>query len=161
MELKKHKKADKMKWIVTTILIGVLSVGLIAVGVKVSNNEKTKTIDSSAWTYEIGAIDDNGDYLRDTSSTVMKDFVTTDGLKIDIQDDATVKYSVHFYNEDKEFIGTMENITEDFEFSALPTDSEFVNAEFVKVEVTPTNDAEVSFFEINSYVGQLSITVNK
>ena len=161
MELKKHAKTDKIKWIFTTGLIAILSIGLIAVGVKVSNNEKTKTIDSSAWTYEIGAIDSNGDYLRDTSSTVMKDFVTTDGLKIDIQDDATVKYSVHFYNEDQEYLGTMENITEDFEFSALPTDSEFVNAEFVKVEVTPTNDAEVSFFEINSYVGQLSIVVNK
>ena len=159
MELKKHKKADKIKWIVTTILIGVLSVGLIAVGVKVSNNEKTKTIDSSAWTYEIGAIDENGDYLRDTSSTVMKDFITTDGLKIDIQDDATVKYSVHFYNEDQEYISSMENLTEDFDGTAENAIPE--GAEFVKVEVTPNNDAEVSFFEINSYVGQLSITVNK
>lgn len=159
MELKKHKKADKIKWIVTTILIGVLSVGLIAVGVKVSNNEKTKTIDSSAWTYEIGAIDENGDYLRDTSSTVMKDFITTDGLKIDIQDDATVTYSIHFYNEDQEYISSMENLTEDFDGTAENAIPE--GAEFVKVEVTPNNDAEVSFFEINSYVGQLSITVNK
>ncbi len=161
MELKKHAKTDKIKWIITTGLIAILSVGLIAVGVKVSNNEKTKTIDSSAWTYEIGAIDSNGDYLRDTSSTVMKDFITTDGLKIAIKDDATITYSVHFYNEDQEYIGSSDVLTEDLEFSALPTDSEFANAKYVKVEVTPTNDAEVSFFEINGYVGQLSITVNK
>ena len=159
MELKKHKKADKIKWIITSGLIAILSIGLIAVGVKVSNNDTTKTLYNNLFTYEVGAIDESGDYLKDTSSAVTKNFVTTDGLKIDLQDDATVKYSLHFYNEDKEFISSSLDLTEDFDSSvenAIPE-----GAEFVKIEVTPLNDAEVSLFEINGYVGQLVVTVNK
>ncbi len=158
-ELKQHKKGDKIKWIITTGLIAILSVGLIAVGVKVSNNDTTKTLNNNLFTYEIGVLDDNGDYLKDTSSVVMKDFASVDGLQIALKDDATVTYTVHFFNEDKEYISSTENLSVDFDGSATNAIPE--GAEFFKIEVKPTNDAEVSLFEINGYVGQLVVTVNK
>ena len=158
-ELKQHKKGDKIKWIITTALISILSIGLIAVGVKVSNNDTTKTLQNNLFTFEIGAIDESGEYLKDTSSAVMKDFITTNGLQIEIKEDANVTYTLHFYNEDKEYISSSSELTDNFDGSienAIPD-----GAEFVKIEVTPLNDAEVSLFEINGYVGQLVVTVNK
>lgn len=155
MELKKHKKADKIKWIVTAILIGILSIGLLFVGLKVANNETTKTYQGSMFTYEIGTLDSEGEFVKDTSATITKDFIKTDGLTIELQKNATVTYDVHFYTEDKEFISTTSGLNADFD-GTIPE-----GAEFVKVSVTPVNDAEVDLFEISGYVNQLTITVNK
>ncbi len=155
MELKKHKLKDKIKWIVTAILIGILSIGLFGLGLKVMSNETTKTYQGSMFTYEIGTLDSEGAFVKDTSTTITKDFIKTDGLTIELQKNATVTYDVHFFTEDKEFISSVSDLSADFD-GTIPD-----GAEFVKISVTPVNDAEVDLFEINGYVKQLTITVNK
>jgi len=153
---KKRITSNNFKWIVTFGLILILSISLIFAFVKINRNEDTKTLGSNSLTYSIGLLDEEGEYVQGTSSIYLKDFESVDGLTIDVEDKATVTYKLFFYNADKEFLESTEELSADFDSSTLPE-----GAEYFKVMITPTNDAEVSLFEISTYAGQLAISVNK
>ena len=86
----------------------------------------------------------------------MKDYYSVDGLTIELKDKATVTYKLFFYDEDKEFIDMTSDLSLNYNNSSIPT-----TAEYFRVMITPTNDAEVSWNEISTYAGQLTVTVNK
>lgn len=153
----KHAKRDKVKWIVTFTLITFLCIALIFAFVRIDRNEKTKTIGADIFTYSIGILDESGEYEQGTSSIYTNDFYSVDGLTIEIKDKATITYQLFFFDAEKEFISSSsEGLSLNFDSSTIPE-----NAEFFKVVITPTNDAEVSWTEIGTYAGQLTVTVNK
>ena len=78
MTLKQHKRADAVKWTVVFILIAVLLAGMIFSIVKITNAEDTREISPLA--YKIGKLDDNGEYVEDTSCIVTKDFLNVEGM---------------------------------------------------------------------------------
>ena len=151
---------NNIKFVVLFSLIAILIVGMIFALVKIDKNEKTKTLGSGTFTYAIGLLDDDGEYEQGTSSIYLKDFYTVDGLTIDVKEDATVTYSIFFYNEDKENVGEELDLEGNFDITSdsieVPED-----AKYFKIMITPTNDAEVSIFELNGYASQLTVTVNK
>lgn len=155
---KKRMSASNIKWIITFTLISILSIAIIFAFVKIDKNEKTKTLGTNLFTYEIGLLDVEGEFEEGTSSICMKDFQDVDGLSIEIDDKATITYKLFFYDADKEYIA--ESVTSDlssnYDSSLTPE-----TAEYFKIMITPTNDAEVSVFEINDYASQLTVTVNK
>lgn len=104
---------------------------------------------------KIGALDDNGDFVKNTASIVSKDFVSTDGLTIKLQENADVSYKVYFFDTDKAFVSATEAQSADFA-GTIPE-----NAKFAKIVITPLHDAEVSIFEMSGYAKQLTVTVNK
>ena len=148
----KHKKLDSIKWVITFVLLAVLTIAVVFAFVKIDKTEKTKTIDNSIFTYSIGLIDEEGNYEQGTTSIYTKDFISADGLEVKLDDDATISYKLFFFDENKELLDTTEN----FDGYTMPE-----TAEFVKVMITPTNDPEVSIFEVGTYASQLTITVNK
>ena len=152
----KFNRSNNVKWVITFVLIAMLIVSVVFVFVKLNKDEKTKTLGANSFTYAIGLLDAEGEYEQGTSSIYMKDFVSVDGLTVEVDEDATVKYKVFFFNEDKEYIGSSdEDLSEDFA-GTIPTD-----AEYFKIMITPTNDAEVSWTEIGTYAGMITVTVNK
>ena len=86
----------------------------------------------------------------------MKDFHEVDGLTCELDEKSNITYEINFYTEDEEFISSTGSLEADFDGTSIPE-----NAKYFKVEITPTNDAEVSFFEINNYASQLTVKVNK
>ncbi len=150
------KKRMNIKWIITFILIAMLTVALIFAFVKIEKNEKTKTLGTNSFTYAIGLLDAEGEYEQGTSSIYLKDFESVDGLTVEVKDKATVTYKLFFYDENKEFIDMTSDLSLNFDSSSTPE-----TAEYFRIMITPTNDAEVSFFEINDYAGQLTVSVNK
>lgn len=102
---------------------------------------------------KIGALDDNGDFVKNTASIVSKDFVSTDGLTIKLQENADVSYKVYFFDTDKAFVSATEAQSADFA-GTIPE-----NAKFAKIVITPLHDAEVSIFEMSGYAKQLTVTV--
>lgn len=150
------RKKNNIKWIITFSLLAVLLVGMIFAFVKIDSNQKTKEIGSSSFTYSIGLLDEKGEYKQGTSSIYTKDFYSVDGLEIVLDKDATITYNVSFYDEDKEFISATSELSSDLDVSVIPE-----TAVYFKVEITPENDSEVSFFEISNYAGMLTITINK
>lgn len=149
-------KANNIKWIIAFVLIAILAVGVIFALVKIDRNETTKTIDGSVFSYSIGLIDEEGEYEQGTSSIYMKDFYEVDGLTCKLDEKATISYEINFYDEKEEFISSTGSLETDFESSSIPE-----TAKYFRVEITPKNDYEVSFFEINTYADQLTVTVNK
>ena len=153
---KKRMSASNIKWIITFVLIAMLSVAVIFAFVKIDKNETTKTLGTSSFTYAIGLLDAEGEYEQGTSSIYLKDYQSVDGLTVKIKDKATVTYKLFFYDENKDFVDMTSDLSLNYDSSSTPE-----TAEYFRIMITPTNDAEVSFFEINDYAGQLTVSVNK
>ena len=87
-------------------------------------------------------------------------YYDVEGLKVEVAKNATVKYQVNYYDEDKKFLA-VQTLTEDFDSANMP--SEASTAEYVKIEIIPTDDddGEVSLLEKSGYVKQVSVTVAK
>lgn len=152
----KRLNANKIKWIITFVLIAMLSIAVVFAFVKIDKNQKTKTLGTNSFTYAIGLLDAEGEYVQGTSSIYTKDFTSVDGLTVEIKEDATITYKLFFYDADKGFVDKTSDLSLNYDGSSIPA-----TAEYFKVMITPTNDAEVSFFEIGTYAGQLTVTVNK
>lgn len=153
---KKRMSVNDIKWIISFVLIAMLIVAVIFAFVKIDKNEKTKTLGTNSFTYAIGLLDAEGEYEQGTSSIYMKDYYSVDGLTIELQDKATVTYKLFFYDENKEFIDMTSDLSLSYDSSSTPT-----TAEYFRIMITPTNDAEVSFFEIDDYAKQLTVSINK
>ena len=155
-ELRKHKTADAVKWVVVFLLV----IGLIGAVVTlfVMLDRQTTVTQIGAEAYTIAALDDSGEQTDGDTSIVTRNAVTTDGLKVEIADDATVTYALYFYDADGEFVSKTADLSADFDGSAIPE-----NAESVKIVITPTadEDGKVDLTEVLGYAGQVTVTVNR
>ena len=155
-ELRKHKTADAVKWVVVFLLV----IGLIGAVITlfVMLDRQTTVTEIGAEAYTIAALDDSGEQTDGDTSIVTRNAVTTDGLKVEIADDATVTYALYFYDADGEFVSKTADLLADFDGSAIPE-----NAETAKIVITPTadEDGKVDLTEVLGYAGQVTVTVNR
>ena len=155
-ELRKHKTADAVKWVVVFLLV----IGLIGAVITlfVMLDRQTTVTEIGAEAYTIAALDDSGEQTDGDTSIVTRNAVTTDGLKVEIADDATVTYALYFYDADGEFVSKTADLSADFDGSAIPE-----NAESAKIVITPTadEDGKVDLTEVIGYANSLTITVNR
>ena len=155
-ELRKHKTADAVKWVVVFLLV----IGLIGAVITlfVMLDRQTTITEIGAEAYTIAALDDSGEQTDGDTSIVTRNAVTTDGLKVAIADDATVTYALYSYDADGEFVSKTADLSADFDGSAIPE-----NAETAKIVITPTadEDGKVDLTEVLGYAGQVTVTVNR
>ena len=154
-ELRKHKTADAVKWVVVFLLV----IGLIGAVITlfVMLDRQTTVTEIGAEAYTIAALDDSGEQTDGDTSIVTRNAVTTDGLKVEIADDATVTYALYFYDADGEFVSKTDSLFADFDGN-IPD-----NAESAKIVITPTadEDGKVTLTEVFGYAGQVTVTVNR
>lgn len=160
-KFKRFLKTDKAKWLAVTLAGITLTGAIVGLTIKVSNSETTKVLGASA--YEVGLLDDTtGKPYEETdkSGLATKKYYDFDGLKIEVAKNATVKYQVNYYDSDKTFLA-VQTLTDDYNSANIP--SAAANAEFVKIEIIPTDDddGKVGVFEKSGYVKQLTVTVAK
>lgn len=148
-----RKKLDLIFKIIVCVLLVALIGGVTYAIVRVVQKDETREISSLA--YKIGGLDDNGAFMKNTASIVSKDFISSDGLTIKLQENAEVSYKVFFYDADKAFVSASEAQSADYA-GTIPE-----NAKYAKIVITPLHDAEVSIFEMSGYAKQLTVTVNK
>ena len=155
-ELRKHKTADAVKWVIVFLLV----IGLIGAVVTlfVMLDRQTTVTQIGAEAYTIAALDDSGEQTDGDTSIVTRNAVTTNGLKVEIADDADVTYTIYFYGSEDEFISKTDALSADFDGSAIPE-----NAETAKIVITPTADenGKVDLTEVIGYAGQVTVTVNR
>ena len=155
-ELRKHKTADAVKWVVVFLLV----IGLIGAVITlfVMLDRQTTVTEIGAEAYTIAALDDSGEQTDGDTSIVTRNAVSTDGLKAAIADDAVVTYVLYFYDADGEFVSKTADLSADFDGSAIPE-----NAETAKIVITPTadEDGKVDLTEVLGYAGQVTVTVNR
>ena len=154
--LSKHKTSDMIKWVIVFLLIIGLIGATTALFIKL--DRQTTVTEIGAESYIIGTLDDEGSKADGDTSIVTRNAVTTDGLKVEIADDADVTYTIYFYGSEDEFISKTDALTEDFDGSAIPE-----NAETAKIVITPTadEDGKVDLTEVLGYAGQVTVTVNR
>lgn len=154
-ELKRHKASDMVKW----VFIFLIAIGLIGavVALFILLDRQTTVTEIGAEAYTIAALDENGEQTDGDTSIVTRSAFTTDGLKVKIEDEATVTYTLYFYGAENEFISKTAALSEDFDGS-IPE-----NAETAKIVITPIEDEDgkVELTEVLGYAGQVTVTVNK
>lgn len=153
---------------ITAVIASVLAVGAIGATIglaaKVADQETTKVLSGSAYT--IGLLDDTTGKLptedseKDLSGISTTNYYDLEGLKIEVAQDAEVKYQVDYYDADKQFIA-VQTWTGDFVAEDIMTME--TEAVYVKIEIIPLDDADgtVNIFEKSGYANLLTVTVNK
>lgn len=159
MKAKQVGKAGIVAGVAAVLAVAALGVS-IAANVRVSDKETTQALGSSA--FSIGQLDDTTGKLltgenADKSGLYTAKYYKSENLEIKLKEDATIKYQVNYYDQDKEFLSVAEFTTDYVETDAPET------AKFVKIEIIPMEDDDdtVSLFEQGGYVGQATITVAK
>lgn len=155
--LRQHQRSDTVKWIIAFALILALVGAVVGLSIVLNRQITTRTLGSTA--YSIGGLSDSGEEVKDTATIRTKDFVTVDGLKIEIAEKAEIQYKLFFYGEndkqEKTYISATEYLTANFD-GTIPE-----NAKFVKIVIDPLNDTEVSTLEVRGYENQLEVTYNR
>lgn len=155
--LRQHKRSDAVKWTIAFILIILLVGAVVGMGIALNKQITTRTLGATA--YVVGNIDEQGLAAKDTATICTKDFVTVDGLKVEIAEKAEIRYKLFFYSEnadgEKSFISATAFLTADFS-GTIPA-----NAKYVKVVIDPLNDSDISLLEVRGYAAQLQVTYNR
>ena len=154
-ELRKHKTADAVKWVVVFLLV----IGLIGAVITlfVMLDRQTTVTEIGAEAYTIAALDDSGEETDGDTSIVTRNAFTTDGLKVEFEDGAEVTYALYFYDMDGAFISKTDALSADYD-GEIPE-----GAEYARAVITPTNDGDgkVTLTEVIGYANSLTITVNR
>ena len=154
-ELRKHKAADTVKWVIIFLLmIGVIGA---VVTLFVMLDRQTTVTEIGVEQYILGGLDDEGAAAEGDTSIVTRGTFTTDGLKVDLADEATVTYELFFYDGEDNFISSTGALSADFD-GEIPE-----NAASAKCVITPAadEDGKVDLTEVLGYAGQVTITVNR
>ena len=162
----RYRKKIKWKSLLSAALAVLLFAGAI-IGIATIGNKETKSI--SALSFKVGAIDENGVFVKSDTSVYTKDMFECQGLKIEPDFETTGTYQVFYYGEDKAFLGA----TEIIEASAGTYDKgeEFPEAKYARVMITPeiptdddgvaVEDFKILAREVIGYANDYTITVNK
>ena len=144
-----------IKLVFAVLLIG----GIIFACVKFFDRD-TKTI--SMFEFEVGAIDENGDYKQDKQSICTKEMFSCAGLNVEPSFEYSGTYRIFFYNMDRDFICSTESLTKVY------TEEIPAAARYARVVITPDAplDEDASSFSINyfekfGYAREVTVSVSK
>lgn len=145
------------------VLIAALVTAVVVAFVKISKIEKTK--DVGTLSYTIGSLNaDDGKEIKDEHSLRSKHLSADKFNKIDIKDKADVTYQIFYYNADKKFIGKSADLSADTtELEKTQTvETATENVKYFRVVIKVTDTAKkVTIFNMNKYVKQVTVTLNK
>ncbi|MFQ6749341.1 MAG: hypothetical protein ACLRFR_00675 [Clostridia bacterium] len=153
----KQKNKNILKNVCIWGAIGLLAAGVVALGVNAIQNEPTKTLNSTH--YAVGTIDTTtGENADSNLSFRMKDMQTTDGLVIDIKENAKVTYDIYFYNADKEFVGVQEDLAIDIATQDISPEYEYFRIAITPNQVDGENVVCTLLNKITYTTNQISVT---
>lgn len=152
----------KFKRVMIWVLLGALVIASTVAFVKISKIEKTKDVGITS--YSIGALDVDGKEIKDEHALRSKHLSADKFNKIVIQDKPDVTYQIFYYNADKKFIGKSADLSADTTELEKTQTVETVteNVKYFRVVIKVTDTAKkVTIFNMNKYVNQVTVTLNK
>lgn len=172
------KKKNNILWIAMFVLVAILAVGVVFSIVKTTNIDKVNTISASPIGWKIGKLDEDGQYVKDTSVMMTREQLPLSGLKVEVVAKPSVEVFVGIFDKDDNLLnGTeVEGVLVPYQ---IETDSEkattFDYAEYAEtleleegvkpayaiVFVDPINDIEISTLEITQYAKQVTVSHNR
>lgn len=152
-----------LKKIALCVVIAALAMASVVAFVKIGKLEKTK--DVGTLSYSIGSLNaDDGKEIKDEHSLRTKHLSADKFNKIVIQDKPDVTYQIFYYNADKKFIGKSVDLSADTtELEKTQTvETATENVKYFRVVIKVTDTAKkVTIFNMNKYVKQVTVTLNK
>ena len=146
----KRTKTGKIALIVVGILVAIMAIGLC---VRMGSSQTYTTL--SATDYEVGALDTAGAFKKNAGSFVSKDFYDVDGLSVKVEEDAELSYQLYFYDAEENFISATNNFGVTYN-GTIPE-----NAKLFKIVINPTNDDDISTFDIINYESDVEVRFYK
>lgn len=140
------------------VLVTVLSLVALALsgGALIRQISKEKTKELPSYSYTIGAVNDEGKIDAEDKTCITSDKLQVkDLVSIEIEEDAEVTVSVHWYDEEGTLLKT------DAVTDGTPVAPE--GAETFRIEIEPTDDddGKVSAFEKSDYAKLVTVTLKK
>lgn len=153
----------KLKKIALCVVIAALAMASVVAFVKIGKLEKTK--DVGMLSYSIGTINEQDGKEAKSEHALRSKHLSADKFnKIVIQDKPDVTYQIFYYNADKKFIGKSADLSADTtELEKTQTvETATENVKYFRVVIKVTNTAKkVTIFNMNKYVKQVTVTLNK
>lgn len=153
----------KLKKIALCVVIAALAIASVVAFVKIGKLEKTK--DVGTLSYSIGTINEQDGKEAKSEHALRSKHLSADKFnKIVIQDNPDVTYQIFYYNADKKFIGKSADLSADTtELEKTQTvETATENVKYFRVVIKVTDTAKkVTIFNMNKYVKQVTVTLNK
>lgn len=153
----------KLKKIALCVVIAALAMASVVAFVKIGKLEKTK--DVGTLSYSIGTINEQDGKEAKSEHALRTKHLNADKFnKIVIQDKPDVTYQIFYYNADKKFIGKSADLSADTTELEKTQTVETVteNVKYFRVVIKVTDTAKkVTIFNMNKYVNQVTVTLNK
>lgn len=153
----------KLKKIALCVVIAALAMASVVAFVKIGKLEKTK--DVGTLSYSIGTINEQDGKEAKSEHALRTKHLSADKFnKIVIQDKPDVTYQIFYYNADKKFIGKSADLSADTTELEKTQTVETVteNVKYFRVVIKVTDTAKkVTIFNMNKYVNQVTVTLNK
>ena len=153
----------KLKKIALCVVIAALAMASVVAFVKIGKLEKTK--DVGTLSYSIGTINEQDGKEAKSEHALRSKHLSADKFnKIVIQDKPDVTYQIFYYNADKKFIGKSADLSADTTELEKTQTVETVteNVKYFRVVIKVTDTAKkVTIFNMNKYVKQVMVTLNK
>ena len=140
----------KLKKIALCVVIAALAMASVVAFVKIGKLEKTKDVGITS--------------IKDEHALRSKHLSADKFNKIVIQDKPDVTYQIFYYNADKKFIGKSADLSADTTELEKTQTVETVteNVKYFRVVIKVTDTAKkVTIFNMNKYVNQVTVTLNK
>ena len=155
-ELYQHKRSDTVKWIIVFLLVFALVGAVAALFVQIDRQTTVTELGPEA--YMIGALDAEGKATDSDASIVTRKAFSTDGLKVELADEAEVTYELFYYDDEDEFISSTGALGTDFYGLGVP-----LTAKAFQIVITPTEDEDgkVSLTEVIGYADQVTVTIDR
>ncbi len=152
-----------LKKIALCVVIAALAMASVVAFVKIGKLEKTK--DVGTLSYSIGTINEQDGKEAKSEHALRSKHLSADKFnKIVIQDKPDVTYQIFYYNADKKFIGKSADLSADTTELEKTQSVEKVteNVKYFRVVIKVTDTAKkVTIFNMNKYVNQVTVTLNK
>lgn len=148
-----HKKKNTL-FIVGAILLGILVISaIISLGTRLGSSQSYDKLSSSD--YVVGTLNTAGEFDKSAECFVTEDYITVDGLKVIVEDDANLSYKLFFYDENKTFISNTSAFAVTYN-GLIPE-----TAEYFKIVIDPTNDSDISLYDIIKYSSDVDVKYYK
>lgn len=153
----------KTRSLLLTVIIAVLLVTTVVAFVKISKIEKTKDLGVTA--FEIGILNAEDGKEAKSDFALRSSYQKADKFnKITLAEDADVTYQIFYFNADKKFIGKSNalsaettELTKTFTVSGATENVRYYRV----VVIVPDTKDEVTILNMNSYLKQITVTINK
>ncbi len=154
-----RKQKETFKKVLAMVLAFAAVIGCVALVANLTGTDKDgyKRINP---TFTVGALSEiTGAYIEDECAIYTKELIKCTGIKLGADFDSNIKYVVHFYDEDDNWISCTENDGLNMTFEELDAMETPVYGVRIAIYPQADEDDKVGLFEKGTYANQLTVKI--